>query len=196
MGQYIDFKAIAETVGVEQVAQHLNLPLKKSGNEFRCVCPVCETDDERSLAVYPQSASFRCYAAGQSGDCIALYAHIQGVGMYAAAKKVQEMFGIANASRSPTQPQKPQARTEKSQPAAAFDPLKFAAKLSFSEEVAALGLSEADANRLGVGWHPQRKRVYWPIRNPDGSISGFITADGVKLPPAWIGTNVVQLRRA
>jgi hypothetical protein len=40
--------------------------------------------------------------------------------------------------------------------------------------------------------------VYLPIRNDDGSISGFIGfADGqLKMPPQWIQTNVVKLKRA
>src|SRR5258708_29156140 len=40
-----------------------------------------------------------------------------------------------------------------------------------------------------------RGRVYFPIRNEDGSIAGFVGyADGqLKMPPQWIGTNVVKL---
>jgi hypothetical protein len=43
-----------------------------------------------------------------------------------------------------------------------------------------------------------RGRVYFPIRNEDGSIAGFVGyADGqLKMPPQWIGTNVVKLKRA
>jgi hypothetical protein len=38
-----------------------------------------------------------------------------------------------------------------------------------------------------------RGKIYFPIRNEDGSISGFIGyADGqLKVPPQWIGTNAV-----
>src|SRR5258708_33000976 len=50
--------------------------------------------------------------------------------------------------------------------------------------------------RLQIGF--TRGRVYFPIRNEDGSIGGFVGyADGqLKMPPQWIGTNVVKLKRA
>jgi len=50
--------------------------------------------------------------------------------------------------------------------------------------------------RLQIGF--TRGRVYFPIRNEDGSIAGFVGyADGqLKMPPQWIGTNVVKLKRA
>ena len=74
--------------------------------------------------------------------------------------------------------------------------MAFAAKLSFTDEVAELGISEEDATRLQIGF--TRGRVYFPIRNEDGSISGFVGyADGqLKMPPQWIQTNVVKLKRA
>jgi hypothetical protein len=51
-------------------------------------------------------------------------------------------------------------------------------------------------SRLQIGF--TRGRVYFPIRNEDGSIAGFVGyADGqLKMPPQWIGTNVVKLKRA
>ena len=78
----------------------------------------------------------------------------------------------------------------------AFDPSAFASKLAFTDEVAELGISEEDATRLQIGF--TRRKVYFPVRNDDGSISGFIGfADGqLKMPPQWIGTNVVKLKRA
>jgi hypothetical protein len=67
---------------------------------------------------------------------------------------------------------------------------------SFTDEVAELGITEEDAVRLQIGF--TRGRVYLPVRNDDGSISGFIGyVDGqLKMPPQWIGTNVVKLKRA
>jgi hypothetical protein len=77
-----------------------------------------------------------------------------------------------------------------------FDPVAFAAKLAFTDEVAELGITEEDAARLQIGF--TRGKVYFPFRNDDGSISGFTGyADGqLKTPPQWIGTNVVKLKRA
>jgi hypothetical protein len=78
----------------------------------------------------------------------------------------------------------------------AFDPAAFASKLAFTDEVAELGISEEDATRLQIGF--TRGKVYFPIRNEDGSISGFVGfADGqLKMPPQRLRTNVVKLKRA
>jgi len=81
-------------------------------------------------------------------------------------------------------------------PSREFDPLAFTAKLQFTDEVSELGLTEEDATRLQICF--TRGKVYFPIRNEDGSIRGFIGyADGeLKLPPQWLQTNVVKLKRA
>jgi hypothetical protein len=54
--------------------------------------------------------------------------------------------------------------------------------------------SEPGAAQIGF----TRGKVYFPIRNEDGSISGFVGfADGqLKMPPQWLRTNVVKLKRA
>jgi CHC2 zinc finger len=197
MPGFIPFKELAERVDVAQVAQHLGLQIK--GKDNRSSCPACQSDNERALQLFPETNSFRCYTASVSGDCIALLAHVKGTGMYAAAKQLGELFGTPTSGRntSPTTPQKPEGRTAQAQPAP-FDPDKFAKNLVYSDEVAALDISEEDALRLGIGWHPKRKAVYFPIRNPDGTVSGFIGSQQsqLKLPPQWLPSKVVRLRRA
>lgn len=210
MPGFIDFKALAEQIDIEAVAQLCGLGLKRSGKELRSACPACKSDDERALAVMPESNSFRCYSAGQSGDCIALYAHLNGTGMYKAAKELQEHFGTATAARTApaTAPQKPEGRdngpTSRPAPAkkpeATFDAEAYIQKLTYSDEVAALGISEEDAARLSIGYSStglMRGRVCIPVRNPDGSISGFIGWDGkdLKVPKTWLTSNVVTLKR-
>jgi hypothetical protein len=47
---------------------------------------------------------------------------------------------------------------------------------------ASIGISQEDAARLEIGWHAQRKKVCFTVRNPDASLSGFIGCDaGMKL---------------
>ena len=57
------------------------------------------------------------------------------------------------------------------------------------------GLIHFTLSWLQIGF--TRGRVYFPIRNEDRSIAGFVGyADGqLKMPPQWIGTNVVKLKR-
>lgn len=212
MPAYIDFKTLAESIDIQDVARSIGLAPKKSGNELRAPCPACNTDDHRALAIMPESNSYRCYAAPVSGDCISLYAHINGVGMYQAAKALQEQFSApATAGRKNTAPQEPSAaRTAKSQPGsskttrkstATFDPEAFAAKLSYSPEVKVLGISEEDAVRLGIGFYSaaglMRGRVCLPIRYGDGSLAGYVGWDGqdLKVPDRWLSAKIVPLRK-
>jgi hypothetical protein len=193
----LNFKELAERIDIMDVAASLGLTMTK---EKRCACPTCG-GDTRGIQIFEETNSYRCYRSDTSGDCISLYAHVKRYsGMYRAARELSEQFGSATAQ--PTLPQKPERRTatKEAQPTPApFDPEKFAAKLSYTEEVEALGINEEDATRLGIGYHPQRKAVYFPVRNPTGELSGFIAAKNGELilPPRWIvSTNVVRLKRA
>jgi hypothetical protein len=203
MPGYINFKELAEAVDVEQVALHHTIGLKRANKELRAACPACNGADQRSLCLYPETNSFRCFQASISGDSIALHAHLNGTGMYAAAKSLGELFGIATASRnsSPTAPQKPEGRTEKSQPppalAKGFDADKFAEKLTYDGEVKDLSPTKAKLWRIGM----QRGKLYLPICPPDVKPTVFAQIDeqgNVKLPDDWLPdvSNVVTLKRA
>jgi hypothetical protein len=67
----------------------------------------------------------------------------------------------------------------------AFDPVAFASKLQYTEQVEQLGFTEAAAKDFSIGFY--RGQVYILIRHSDGSISSFAGyADGqMKLPPKW-----------
>lgn len=195
----LDFKQLAQDVDIMEVAQHVGLRTFRKGDDVRARCPACESNSDRSLQLFEETNSFRCHAAELSGDCIALLAHAKGyTGMYRAAKEISEQFG-ATAS---TAPQKTEGRTARAQPAPPkpFDPVAFAKNLTYSDEVETLGIDEGTATALAIGWHPKRKLCYFPIRNLDGSIAGFIglkNPDAVKLPPQWLlqHSNVIPLKR-
>jgi hypothetical protein len=75
---------------------------------------------------------------------------------------------------------------------------RFAAKLTYSDEVAALGYSEKDAAAFGIGFH--RGHVYKAARYQSGQTAGFWKlVDGKwTAPKSWmpgVTTNVVHLRR-
>ena len=213
MPNYIPFEAIEALADIEKLAEMLNLTLTRGKTQFRGKCPVHGGDD-RTLCISPHVRSrkgslgvFYCQSAQEGGDRISLVAHCMEMRQQEAAFFIQSQFGTVDTgtvshSTVPTV-SKPYANREepRQEPAKpAFDPEKFAANLVWSEEVKALGLISEDAERLGVGFHPQRKAVYFPIRNPDGTISGFIGCDAkraLRLPPQWLeGGNVVRLKRA
>jgi hypothetical protein len=111
-----------------------------------------------------------------------------------------------------TTPQKPEAGTpvprrgqlasasRPSETARPFDPEAYAAKLQYTEDVAALGISEEDALALGIGHSAagMHKGIAFALRWPTGEIAGFcsVISGEVKLPKSLIPSKVVQLRRA
>ena len=60
MSKYIDFATLKNEVSIEQVFPMLELDLKKMGDQWRGVCPACESDD-RSLVVTPAKQAFYCF---------------------------------------------------------------------------------------------------------------------------------------
>ena len=191
---YVDFKEIKSRVSIEAAANLLKLTLKKSGNQLRGACPACGNDDERILAVTPGRNLFYCFDAKTGGDCIALVQHITGLDVQDAAAYLSPTGEEPHSSPAPKQ-----GKEAKKTEVREFDPVAFASKLAFTNEVEALGLTEADATRLGIGWHPKYKAVYLPQKDDTGFVCGFIAfKDGeLKMPPKWLEQNkVVKLKRA
>lgn len=205
---FIDFAALKAAVTLDQVADMLSLTTKQEGSQLRTACPACKSGGDRAIVLTPAKGLFYCFSAKKGGDCIALVAHVMGVGNNDAANFLADQIGTvpvpdrdtvlkerATAPKSPTRRQE----TVKEKSAPTFDPQAFASKLVYSDEVEALGLTEDTATKLGVGWHPQRKAVYFPMKDETGFIAGFIAFKDGKLvmPPKWLEQNkVVKLKRA
>lgn len=194
--KYIDFEAVEQLASIEQLATMLGLELKRSGSALRCECPV-HGGDHRTLCVSPQVRSrkgsegvFYCQQDKTGGDRIGLVAHCMELGQQDAAFFIAQQFGmeIANSRGTSTtvttsQPHVPPARekaaTSRETTRPEFDPLAFLAKLTYSDEVKATGLSEEDAKSLGVGFY--RGKLYQAARWPNGNIACFTTPDGASL---------------
>ena len=174
MPERLDFKQIARDIDVEAVAQLLGLSFTLKNGELRAACPACGRGGDRAIELKPETNTFICYVAPPppgnkhlSGDCIALYAHINGYnGMYRAAKELSEHFSApaaAGRTAPSTAPQKPDGRKQPASASKEFDPAAFASKLTYTDEVSALGITEEDATRLGIGF--TRGKVYIALRD-------------------------------
>lgn len=194
---YIDFRAIKEAVSIEAAAQLLNLDVKQSSKQLRGACPACQSDDQRSLAITPDKNVYFCHAAKTGGDVISLVGHILGLSMKDAAEWLQDTLPQQRQSTVPTKPEVRKAQAQPAPALKAFDPAAFAQKLAFTDEVKALGISEADAERFTIGF--TRGKVYFPVRDANGFIAGFVGyANGeLKFPPTWLpqDTKVLAFKR-
>jgi hypothetical protein len=65
------------------------------------------------------------------------------------------------------------------------------------DEVQGAGYAAEDAERIGLGWHPQYKVLFVGHRSADGSWSGFSKLKDGKLtpPPRWIVSTVVPFQK-
>jgi hypothetical protein len=187
------FEKVDELADILQIAQMLGLNTHRYGNsgQVRCPCPV-HSGGTDTLCISPHVRSkrgslgvFFCQQEKKGGDRIGLVAHCEGLGQQDAAHYIASQFGMdieddddtddstarnnSSATVPPAQQKAPQKAAPK--PPADFDPQAFAAKLVFSEEVAALGFSEEDAEHFGVGFY--QGKVYAPLRHPSGDIACF-----------------------
>lgn len=183
----INFRQLAESIDIYAVAKLLGINVVKD----RAACPVCEAD--RALQFFPYTNTFQCHAAGETNktDCISLYAHVKGVGMYQAAKALHQHFSGKTVERE----------TPKTPQPSPFNPDEYLQKLQYTDEVSALGISEEDAQRLGIGtvnagFH--KGRIVFAIRDESGQVCGFVGVLGtdLKVPKQWLPSKVVKLRRA
>ena len=75
----IDFQALKEAVGIEEVARNfLQMKVTEDGEQLRAQCPSCETEDPRSLVITPSKGLFYCFKAKKGGDLISLVSHCHG----------------------------------------------------------------------------------------------------------------------
>lgn len=188
---FVDFAEIKRRVSIEEAANILNLTLKQSANQLRGVCPACGTDDNRTLALTPARGLFYCFSAKTGGDCIALVQHITGL---SAPDAAAYLAPSGEAHNTPVPEPRKTAATKKE---VAFDPVKFEAGLTYTDEVKALGYTEEFAKQMAIGSH--RGAVYIPHRWPCGTIAGWValTEGKLKVPKQWLPpapTNVVKLR--
>jgi hypothetical protein len=185
--KFIPFEEVEALADIKQIADILGLQLKPYGQsgQLRCSCPVHGGGDD-TLAISPQARSkrgsigvFFCRKAPDpktaGGDRIGLVAHIEQLEQQEAAYYIASHFGSEDEDSdiSPTvPPAREKATTTREPTRAPFDPEAFfKEKLAYSEEVAALGFSEEDAEHFQVGAY--RGKVYAPLRHPDGSIACF-----------------------
>jgi hypothetical protein len=172
--KFVPFEDIEQLATIEQLAEMLSLSVQRNGRQLRCVCPV-HGGDERTIAISPEVRSrrgslgvFYCQKGQSGGDRISLVAHCMELGQQDAALFIAQQFGaeistenstgkstgtgtVKCNSRATVPPEQKGGANRPTKTEQAFDPVAFAAKLVFSEEVAALGFSEEDAEHFGVG---------------------------------------------
>lgn len=173
---FFNFEEIKADNPIDEIAERLGIDLTKSGASMRGKCPVCESSGDRNLAVTPSKGVWYCFTQGKGGDCIALVAHVKGIGVKEAAEWI--VGPVHSKSAKEKKPSK--------QPSEGFAPLDYLDPAH--EAVLALGFDPDDAERIGAGYAPRgilRGKVAIPVRDGTGKLLGYVGVQDVQLPPKW-----------
>ena len=181
MSKFIDFAELKKRFSILEVAELLDLPIKKEGDKYRTSCPVCDTDDDRAIVITPSKEVFYCHAAGKGGDLIALAAHVEKLGMRDAAEFIH---------RSLTVPEK--VGSSPNNVKSELQPLSY---LEHNHDlVAQIGFDPEAAERLGIGYAKKglmRGTVAIPLRTDDGVLLGYIGINNGRLPKDLQSTDTI-----
>ncbi len=174
----VSFEDLKKRISIEQVADHLMLDLKKSGEQLRGSCPCGESKGERSFVITPSKQLWYSFCCSTGGDAIALVALVREISVKAAADELARVF-------APDTPE-PAGPAEKG-----FPPLPY---LDASHpSLVALGLPQAVGEGIGAGFAPKgtlRGYVCVPLRTPQGKLVGYLGINPAadppfKLPSKW-----------
>lgn len=185
----VDFADLRARVRIEQVVEMLSLQVK-GHDQLRGPCSGCGRGGPRALSVTPKVQRFYCFGTRAHGDLIALYCHIAGLdprdGARQAAEEIARHFGLP--SGATTVPQRPEAAAQAATPPGIGN---VASYLVYDHDaVKTLGLDEATARALGIGYAPKGMmsgRVAIPIRAQDGSPICYVGYSASKEPPLKLG---------
>ena len=225
---YLDFKAIKERVTMADILPRYQANLKRVNQTTlrgNCPLPSHKSGSKNTFFVNEAKSVWYCHSdsckkngASAGGNVLDFVARIENCSVYAAAKRIDEMFpmghigagkqsvseadtGSAPCPSSPERPGTPSPGGNK--------PLAFVLKDICAKHpmIQAKGISEATAAAYGVGFFPGKGsmagRIVFPLyellrRNPNGSnqvmlvgYAGRTTLDVTPENPKWkIGNGV------
>jgi DNA primase len=91
----IDFAAVRAAVSILDVLELLDCkPFRRRGDRLRGSCPFGCGGSPRDFAAYPDTDRYYCYFCHRRGNQLELWARLQGLGVYDAAKDLCDRLGI------------------------------------------------------------------------------------------------------
>lgn len=174
---YLDFEQIKADNPIAEVAERLELELKKSGKQLRGPCPSGD-GGTRAFVITPSKGVWYSFALQKGGDVLALVQLVHG----GSAKDAAQFLA---GDTAPLEKPPKRSSTEEGT-GRGFRPLAYLEPDHAAVE--ALGLEPETATALGIGYAGRgilRGKVAVPVRNEDGSLAGYIGVTEATLPPKW-----------
>lgn len=173
----LDFEQIKQDHRIEDVADRLDLELKKAGHQLRGPC-FSGAEGDRKLVITPAKGLWYSFALNEGGDVIKLVSMVNNVSAKEAAA------WIAGAD---TAPEKRQTRSERTSSRDGSE--RGLRPIDYLEPdhpaVEAIGFSVPDAEELGLGFAPRgmmRGLVAVPLRTVEGTLVGYIGITEARVP--------------
>ena len=177
MAYALDFKAIKESVPIQQVLEMLDIKhLTPHGEGLRGQCPLCQVTNPRGFVVTRAKNAWYCFSEKKGGDIIELVARHARITQKEAAGRIASHFKLNGAT------QVPDAASSQHEPAAqrkpdGFDPLAYQQTLQADHDaLGELGVSPDTIRQLGGGYASKgvlRGRLALPICIREGTIKAF-----------------------
>lgn len=164
---FYDFAAIRERVKMEEVCEWFGVKLTREQSTSRSTCPICKTEEKRAFVVTHAKQMYFCHKCQKGGDCISLYANIEGIGVKEAAAAIL-------------------ARIDAPKPDAGKKLEALAYLVHEHEKVQAIMPADL-ARRIGAGYAPKgvlAGRCLIPIRDEAGKLLFYIGYSDT-LYPTW-----------
>src|ERR1039458_4739084 len=130
---WVDFKAVKQSVTMEQILGRYAVKLKKSGKELRGRCPIHQGDGTDSFHANTEKNAFHCFSCQAKGNVLDLVAAIEKCSVRDAALKLKDWFpvsvsGITKAADGRRAPASQRAREEVGERGEPNKPLGFCLK--------------------------------------------------------------------
>jgi DNA primase len=205
---WVDFKAVKQSVTMEQILGRYGVKLKESGKELRGRCPIHQGDGTDSFHANTEKNAFHCFSCQAKGNVLDLVAAIEKCSVRDAALKLKDWFPVSASGSIPAPGGKPMvdsplATEELGERAEPNKPLGFQLKgINFAHPyLAQRGIDPETAEYFGVGLFTGKGsmsgRIVIPIENEKGELVAYAgrSVDGsepkYKLPAGFKKSQVL-----
>ena len=191
---WVDFRAVKETVTMEMVLDHYNLlaDLKKSGANLTGRCPIHKGSNPRQFSVDPARNIFNCFGDCKAGgNVLDFVARMEKVSVREAALLLKGWFAAGPAGAAPEEQAPPEPKPDrKAVPAKAVinpkgispegvnPPLDFRLKTLQTDHpfFAERGIAPETVEYFGLGFCSRglmKNRIVIPIHNEAGELVAY-----------------------
>src|ERR1019366_9420159 len=109
---WVDFKAVKQSVTMEQILGRYGVKLKESGKELRGRCPIHQGDGTDSFHANTEKNAFHCFSCQAKGNVLDLVAAMEKCSVRDAGLKLQQWYNLVSGNSGAEQSTSPAPETK------------------------------------------------------------------------------------